>query len=198
MCQRPGTPQFEEVWPVLLETHGLTQKDVKIMPAMTPKEQSAALKEGRIDAFFMIGGIPNPTLTELSYSVPIRMLGVSEDKAKEILKKIPIFYTLKVPTNVYKGQNEPALVIVYPSGIVLKKDLPTDFVYGMTKAMIEHLDEIQAVHSSLKDLNKDTIATGLYIPLHAGAYKYYKEKGMLSADMERLHKDLLAKMKQTE
>jgi TRAP-type uncharacterized transport system substrate-binding protein len=64
--------------------------------------------------------------------------------------------------------------------------------------MFEHLDEIQAVHNSLKSLTKDTIATGLFVPLHAGAFRYYKEKGLIPANMERFHKDLLAKMIQSE
>ncbi len=198
MCFRPGTPLIEEVWPVLLAAYKLTRKDLKVLPAMSPKEQTAALKEGRTDAFFLIGGIPNPALTELSYNVPIRLLGITKGEEKEIINKIPYFYTITAPANSYKGQNEPVPVLAYPSGIVLKKDLPNEFVYTMAKTMVEHLEEIQGVHNSLKDLTRQSIATGLYIPLHAGAFKYYKEKGLIPANMERFHKDLLAKMKQTE
>jgi TRAP-type uncharacterized transport system substrate-binding protein len=88
--------------------------------------------------------------------------------------------------------------MTYPDGIVLTKELPADFVYTMTKTLFEHMDEIQTVHNSLKSLTKDTIATGLFVPLHAGAFRYYKEKGLIPANMERFHKDLLAKMKQSE
>jgi TRAP-type uncharacterized transport system substrate-binding protein len=68
----------------------------------------------------------------------------------------------------------------------------------MTKVMYDHMDEIRKVHSSLEELTKESMATGLYIPLHPGAYKFYEEKGTLSANMKRLHKDLLGKMKQND
>ncbi len=198
MCYRPGTPFYEDVWPVLLSAYGLSRNDVTIRPAMTPKEQIAALKEGRTDAFLLTAGIPNPSVTELAFSLPIRLLGVTEEKAKEIKSKIPYLNTMTAPANTYKGQTEAALAMTYPGGIVLAKDLPTDFVYTMTKTMYEHLEEIRAIHSSLKGLSDRTIATGIFVPLHAGAFKYYKEKGFIPAPMERLHRDLLAKMKQSE
>jgi TRAP transporter TAXI family solute receptor len=198
MCYRPGTPFYEDVWPVLLSAYGLSRKDVTIRPAMSPKEQVEALKEGRTDAFLLTGGIPNPSVTELSFTVPIRLLGVTKEKATEIKNKVPYLYTITAPANAYRGQNEAVSVMTYPDGIVVTKELQTDFVYTMIKTMHEHLDEIRAVHNSLKDLSKDTLATGLFVPLHAGAYKYYKEKGLISAEAERFHKDLLARMKQSE
>jgi TRAP transporter TAXI family solute receptor len=198
MAHRPGTPFYEDVWPVLLEAYGLSRKDVTIRPAMSPKEQTQALKEGRTDAFLLTGGIPNPSVTELSFSCPIRLLGVTKEKAEAITAKVPYLYTITAPANAYKGQTESTLVMTYPDGIVLTKELPADFVYTMTKTLFEHMDEIQTVHNSLKSLTKDTIATGLFVPLHAGAFRYYKEKGLIPANMERFHKDLLAKMKQSE
>jgi hypothetical protein len=62
---------------------------------------------------------------------------------------------------------------------VTRSDLSADIVYGMTKAMFEHLDELVAAHSAAKGIRLDRALLGMPIPLHPGAERYYKEKGVL-------------------
>ncbi len=129
MCSRPGSPFYEDVWPALLGAYGLDKNDLTIRPAMAPKEQIAALKEKRTDAFLLTGGIPNPSVTELSFSVPVRLIGVTPEKARAISAKVPYLYTIKVPGGTYKGQDETVDVMTYPDGIALTRKMPADFVY---------------------------------------------------------------------
>ena len=49
----------------------------------------------------------------------------------------------------------------------------------MTKQLFEHLDTLKAAHSAAEGISLENAVKGLPIPLHPGAERYYKEKGVL-------------------
>ena len=66
-----------------------------------------------------------------------------------------------------------------PNYLVTRAGLPNDEVYAITKAIYDHLDQLVAAHSAAKGIHLETAAKNLPVPLHPGAAKYFKEKGLL-------------------
>ena len=54
-----------------------------------------------------------------------------------------------------------------------------DTVYTMTRSMFDNLDQMVAAHAAAKAIRKESAATGMPLPLHPGAEKYYREAGVL-------------------
>ena len=58
--------------------------------------------------------------------------------------------------------------------------VPDDVVYALVKAVFENFDEFKKLHPAFANLDqKDMVKNGLSAPLHPGAVKYFKEKGLL-------------------
>jgi len=53
-----------------------------------------------------------------------------------------------------------------------------DLAYAMTKAVFDNLDTLGAAHSAAKSIKLENALQGLPVPLHPGAAKYFKEKGL--------------------
>jgi TRAP transporter TAXI family solute receptor len=58
-------------------------------------------------------------------------------------------------------------------------DLPEDLVYRMTKVFFEKKDDIAKAHAAGKFIDLANAIQGIAVPIHPGAAKYYKEKGLI-------------------
>ncbi|MFC1907438.1 TAXI family TRAP transporter solute-binding subunit [Chloroflexota bacterium] len=193
MFRRPGQRAYELVWSSVLKAYGLTEEDITVMPALGQKDAAQALKEGTADAFFHWSGAPAPAFTEVDKSTPLRLIPIDPAKARELTKKeLPFAVPWMVKGGTYQGTTEDTPALAWNVWYALRKDLPDDFVYAAAKAMIEHIDDFRAAHASFKNKTVEDLIADPVVPYHAGAYKYYKEAGLLKPEWEQKHKDLLA------
>jgi uncharacterized protein len=63
--------------------------------------------------------------------------------------------------------------------LVTRSDLKDDLVYAMTKAVYENLPELAAAHSAGKEISLKGALSGMPVPVHPGAEKYFREAGVL-------------------
>jgi TRAP transporter TAXI family solute receptor len=98
----------------------------------------------------------------------------------EIVKKMGApFVAAKIPANTYKGQTEDVNTASVINYLVTRKDVSEATAYQMTKLFYESLPEMIASHSAAKDISLENAAKNSPVPLHPGAAKYYKEKGLI-------------------
>ena len=97
----------------------------------------------------------------------------------EVLKKTYPFYTIeKNPANTYKGQERDITTPAVMAMMVARKDLSEDLVYKFTKAIFDNLPQFHSAHAAAKGLTLRTALSGMPVPLHPGAEKFYREKGI--------------------
>ena len=84
-----------------------------------------------------------------------------------------------IPAGTYQGQDADVATAAVPNFLVTRADLSDDLVYAMTKAIFDHLDSLVAAHAAAKRITIEGAVTNLPIPLHPGAEKYFKEKGVM-------------------
>jgi TRAP transporter TAXI family solute receptor len=90
--------------------------------------------------------------------------------------------TGKIPPNTYpKAANASEEVTTAMAGsvIITNKDLPDEVAYRIAKVIHENLEQFRKIHGSLAPYELKHAVTGTGVPLHPGAEKYYKEKGVL-------------------
>ena len=63
--------------------------------------------------------------------------------------------------------------------LVTHDKVSDELAYAMTKGLWEHVDQLKAAHAAAKDMKLEKAAKGMPVPLHPGAERYYKEKGVL-------------------
>ena len=165
----------------ILGTYGL---DYKAKNELNPQylsytEAADQFKDKLIDAAYFVVAVPNSALQDINLMHPVEFLEIGDDKFGEISKAYPLYSRFTIPANSYQGQANPVKTIGIYSSILVRNDLPEDLVYRMTKAMYENKSSIAQAHSAGKSLELMIATQGIAIPIHPGAQKYYKEKGIL-------------------
>ncbi len=122
---------------------------------------------------------PGSAISELMTGGAYHILPMTPDYLATLQKKYPYFSRFTLPANTYPNQPEPVALSACPVLLVTLESTPDDVVYTLTKTIFEHLSELYSVHQAAKMITMETAGDGMSIPLHKGAEKYLKEKGML-------------------
>lgn len=172
-----GTPAT--YWPKILAEAGVKPK--RIVNASS-SDLNSQLKDGMLDANGQSVGLPWVTITEVETTHDCNVYGVPGDVAKKINEKIPSLALGSMPKGTYKSNPDtdiPTLTVW--NFMTVHKDTPEDFVYEVLKATFANVDILIAAHKSAKEVQPESIVHSP-IPLHPGAVKYYKEKGIQIPD----------------
>ncbi len=108
----------------------------------------------------------------------LRFLALSQEIIKKTTEKLPYYVEGSIPKNTYLNQVNDINGIVIKGIIVCREDMDSDLVYTLTKTIFDHVDEIKEATPLVEDMFLETAVTGLAIPLHPGAAKYYAEMGL--------------------
>jgi TRAP transporter TAXI family solute receptor len=161
-----------------LEAAGLTKDDLKV-EYIGDDQAAEALVDGKIDAICEVVGVPSGAFLSLSATVPIRFLPLTEDEGKRLTAKRPYMMKLAIPAGAYRQPEEVATYGV-PSCLMVIDSVPEDLVNKMCKLIDSNWESLYKVHRTFREwrFDKNTAEiTGQ--PLHPGALKFYKEKGIL-------------------
>lgn len=162
----------------ILEVYGMTFDDIEVHN-LSFNDSATALKDDKIDAFFCVAGAPTTAIVELATSNDIRLLEVDDEHADKLIESYPFYTKYKVPGGSYKGVDSDAQTVAVVATYIVSDELDEDLVYKMTKALFENADEIAKAHPKGAELDPEYSVSGISIPIHPGAQKYYKEIGVL-------------------
>ena len=164
---------------LILAAYGLTEKDMK---AEYLKTQQAAdkLKDGTLDAFFSVSGWPNGAISELAVTTGIDLVPIAGPEADGLVKKFSFFATDAIPDDAYK--NTPGVKTVSVNALWVTSIKQSEaLIYAITAALWNANTRklLDSGHAKGKVIRLEDSLQGLGIPLHPGAEKFYKEKGII-------------------
>ncbi|SFG07764.1 hypothetical protein SAMN04487761_103101 [Lachnospiraceae bacterium C7] len=151
-------------------------KDIK--PQYQSFEDSKeALKDGRIDAAFIVAGPPTTAITELATTNGVKLISIDKALQKKIIKKCPYYKSYKIPAKTYPGQNSDIETVTVEATLIVSAKADDETVYELTKAIFDHTKDITKENAKGKELSLETATDITTVPYHKGAAKYYAEKG---------------------
>ena len=161
----------------VLSAAGLTEEDIN--PQYLSFADSAdGLKDGKIDAAFIVAGAPTAAITELCTTNDAYIVPIDGEIADKLMANNPFYTAYTVPAGTYKGQDSDVSTVTVKATLIVSKDAKEEDVYNLTKAIFENVDAIAAENGKGKELSIENATTGMTAPFHAGAAKYYTEKGV--------------------
>lgn len=145
----------------------------------TPSTNS--LKNGRIEGMNIPAGVPVSAITQAFASIGdenIRVLDFTDAQLNMVNKEFPVWTRYNIPAGTYPGQKREIKTIAQPNFLSVRADLSEETVYLIVKNIYENLEFLNNMHPATKVMNLQQAIAGLPVPLHPGAYKFYKEKGI--------------------
>jgi TRAP transporter TAXI family solute receptor len=170
----------------ILSYYGMTFKDFSSVDWLPFTVGAQRLQDQQADVSVIVAGWPTAAVVELAMSTDVVIVPIDEDAIKMLTTKFPFYTKVIIPKNTYKGMKQDVATITVMAQWVVDEQVPEDVVYKLTKALWEKgkdgmsgADVLAKVHAKGKDVQLKTALSGMAIPLHPGAARYYKEKNLI-------------------
>ena len=164
----------------LLTAAGLDPgKDVQ-RQGLGASESADALKDGKIDAFFWSGGLPTAAVQDLTHTPGITIRLVPSADLLPALRRDhgDLYFELRIPSTAYPGIEADVAVVGVANVLVVNRAMSDDLAYDITRLLFERQAELATIHPEARNLALATAIKGSPAPYHAGALRYYREKGV--------------------
>ncbi len=164
----------------VIEAAGLSpDKDMK-RDRLSVNESAGALKDGKVDAFFWVGGLPTAAILDLAATPGVTMHLVAHDETlpKIFEKHGQVYVKANIPKATYPSLPGDVGVVGIPNVLVCSAKAKDDLIYQTLKVMFDRRDDLIAVHKEARNLTLEgAVLKGSAVPYHPGAAKYFQEKG---------------------
>jgi hypothetical protein len=161
----------------ILGAAGLSYKDLGKVEYLPFAESVDLMKNRQLNATLQSAGLGVASLKDLSTATDVTVVSVP----KAVVDKIgPPFVSVIIPANTYNGQDKDVPTAAVVNYLVTSSAVSDDLAYQMTKLVFESLPELANSHVAGKEIKLETAATGSPVPLHPGAIRYYREKGLIN------------------
>ncbi len=167
-------------WDVMEEALGWKRDDLKLATEFKSSEQSQALCDNQIDAFFFLVGHPSGTVKEATTSCESNMVAVDGPAIDKLVAANSFYRKAVIPGGMYTGTDKDTATYGVAATFVSSTKTPDDTVYAVVKAVFGNFDTFKKLHPAFANLKKsEMIKDANSAPLHGGAMKYYKEAGLV-------------------
>lgn len=162
---------------------GLTLDDIK--PQYQSFEDSKeALKDGRIDAAFIVAGAPTSAITELATTNGVYLINIDGDIRDNIMAQCPYYNKKEIPAGTYPGQDQPIETITVKAVLLVAAVADEETVYNLTAALFDHVEDITLENAKGGELSVENATSTRSVPFHKGAARYYQEHGISVETMD--------------
>ncbi len=172
----PGSGVYFNAMDVL-KAAGLTENDIKAQ-YQSFADSADALKDGKIDAAFIVAGPPTPAITELCTTNNAYLVPIDGEVAEKMMAECPFYTVHNIPAGTYAGQTEDVKTVTVKATLIVSADAAEEDVYKLTAAIFDNIEAITAENGKGAELSLENATSGMTVPFHAGAAKYFAEKGI--------------------
>jgi hypothetical protein len=166
---------------VVLAAAGLGDNDI-VRKNLRPGPAVEELREGRLDAVFLIGGYPIPVLRDLAASMPIRLIPIEGEGLEKLRKDFNFYGRTEIPGGNYPGIDTDTPTLGFSAVWLVNADIDADLVFAIAQSLWNPTTGRLLANSEAvgKRIELSRAVSGLPVPLHPGAARYYRERGLLT------------------
>lgn len=164
---------------LILEGFGLTPTDLQPVYA-TPGRSIDLMREGQLDALFLVAGYPVAAVAELVEAIGARLIPITGPAAEALLAQHRFLTRADIPADIYAGRETATPTLGVAALWVAAATLDDQLAYDITQALWNPatLKELEQGHPKGSQILPAEALRGVAIPLHSGAARYYRERGL--------------------
>jgi hypothetical protein len=153
---------------------------VRVREVISSDMAEQMLKDGKVDAYFAVAGVPLDSIKELITHHEARLVPIDGEGRERLMQMVPQLSPTTIAAGAYPGT--AAVETVSTRAYWVTRDSESDpLIYGMTRALFNpaNREALAASHPSARDIGLDSAAANPPAALHPGAARFYREKGKL-------------------
>jgi TRAP transporter TAXI family solute receptor len=164
----------------LLNALGWKMGDFSLAAELKADEHGPALCDNKIDAFFYAVGHPSANIQDPTTVCGAKLVPLTGPAIDKLVGQHPYYAKVNIPGGLYNANPDPVPTYGVLATLLSSAKVPPESVYRIVKAVFENFEEFKRLHPAFANLEpKDMIKNGNSAPLHDGAARYYKEKGLM-------------------
>lgn len=166
----------------LMRSKGWTEKSFSKLLELRPSDQIEALCGNKIDAMIYAVGHPNGAIQQVTTSCATRLINVDGAAVDQLVHDNPFYSYASIPGGMYVGNPQEVKTFGVRAVLVTSEDMEDEVAYQLVKAVFDNLDNFKTLHPVFATLNANQMAATSDgpVPMHPGAVRYFKEKGLLN------------------
>lgn len=161
----------------ILGAYDMSFDDINVVNASFG-DSADSLKDGKIDAAFIVAGAPTTAVVDLATTKDVSLVQLDEEHIKKLQENYDFYTETVIPADTYKGVSEDATTVSVRATLIASNDVSEDAVYELLKAMFDNQKDLIAGHAKFEFLNTEDAVKGISVPFHPGAKKYFEEQGI--------------------
>ena len=159
----------------VLGAYGLTEQDIN--PTYQSFGDSAdSLKNGQIDAAFIVAGAPTTAITDLSTTKETYLVSLDDEHVDKLLESSPYYTKVTIGKDVY-GLDTDTITVAVSAVVLARDDVSEDAIYKLTADIFDNASSLTDTHAKYAEVSTEFGASVTSVPYHPGAAKYFAEKG---------------------
>lgn len=164
----------------ILAHYGITRNDFDASE-LNMDQSSQRIADGQLDGYFYAVGTPASALVQLGSTKGFELYRFSAEEQKVTHELLPYYVDSVIPANTYEAIPYDVPTVAVNGQLVSSIDQPEELIYEITKALWNNNTRklLDSGHSKGKVIRLETALKGVQIPLHPGAERFYREKGMI-------------------
>ena len=159
----------------ILAAYGVSYDDIDAK-FLSFAEGASALKDGNVDVAVLTAGYPTASVQDIAAQHPVRLLPVEDKVADDLIAQYPFYTKTVIPAGTYVGFDEAVPSVSVMAMLVAGPTVNEELGYTVTKAIFSNLDRLRTAHPVARQITRETVQTGMSLPMNAGAEKFFNEK----------------------
>jgi TRAP transporter TAXI family solute receptor len=165
----------------VIEAAGLDrEKDFRARERLSPAESTNAIRDGKLDAYFFVSGVPTSAITDLAATpgTTIQLVDHADLFQKIVEKNGPVYFPEEIPAGTYPGQTQPNKQLSVANILAVREDMTSDLVTRILRITWDSREDWGRVHPEARNFTLDkqkSAAAG--IPWHPAAEAFWRAAG---------------------
>ena len=159
----------------VLGAYGLTEQDIN--PTYQSFGDSAdSLKNGQIDAAFIVAGAPTTAVTDLATTKDVYLVSLDDEHVDKLLASSPYYTKVTISKDIY-GLDSDTITVAVSAVVLARDDVSEDAIYKLVADIFDNAASLTDTHAKYAEVSTEFGASVTSVPYHPGAAKYFAEKG---------------------
>jgi len=165
---------------LILEAHGMKENVDYKAEYLNSQQSIDRMRDNQLEAMITVTGYPQAAISELATSVGGRLIAIGKAERDAVKKKAPFYADGIIPKGTYQGIDDDVQTLTVGAQWLVSADTDEKLIHDITAALWNKNSRklLDNGHAKGKAVQLSTALDAVGIPMHPGAAKFYKEKGM--------------------